>query len=153
MQILDANALKKSQEFSYKAATFALHSKMFEDKVFFEGFNKNLMLFNFKAASKNEKFAFDMKKKVWYNTVTNRVVTLGGKSELSDGSNVATAEYDATREDQKWELVSCEDAQDAATIKKEDADAKEELEGEEVDDGSKKKEENDEEDKKNETPE
>jgi len=52
---------------------------MFEDKVFFEGFNKNLMLFNYKAPSKNEKFAFDMKKKVWYNTITNRVVTLGAK--------------------------------------------------------------------------
>ena len=117
---------------------------MFEDKVFFEGFNKNLMLFNYKAPSKNEKFAFDMKKKVWYNTVTNRVVTLGPKQKLSHGSNVATTEYDANSDDQKWEIVSCDEADAASTIKKEDEDAKEELEEEEVDDGSKKKEEGEE---------
>lgn len=96
---------------------------MFEDKVFFEGFNKNLMLFNYKAPSKNEKFAFDMKKKVWYNTVTNRVVSLGAKSALANGSNVATTEYDATKDDQKWEIVSCDEAEAASTIKKEDKDA------------------------------
>jgi hypothetical protein len=32
---------------------------LFPEKVLFEGFNKNLMLFNYKATSKNEKFAYD----------------------------------------------------------------------------------------------
>jgi len=65
----------------------------FPEKVLFEGFNKNLMLFNYKPTSKNEKFAYDNVKKVWYNENTNRAMTLITKTPLAPGSNLETSEY------------------------------------------------------------
>ena len=122
----------------------------FPDKVVFEGFNKNLMLFNYKPTSKNEKFSFDQRKNVWYNEFTDRVMSTDHKNPMAAGANVATHEYHPDEKFHQWELVSCEDpADEEARLVKESADAKEELGGEEVD-GEKKTEEDD--DSKDEDP-
>jgi hypothetical protein len=140
MQPLDNTGLKSEQKFFYKEKEHALHNMKFPDKVVFEGFNKNLMLFNYKPTSKNEKFSFDQKKNVWYNEFTDRVMSTDHKNPLATGSNVATHEYHPDDIFHQWVLVSCEDpADEEARLQKEASDAKEELSGEEVD-GDKNKE-------------
>lgn len=111
----------------------------FKDKVVFEGFNKNLMLFTYKPNSKNEKFSFDQKKNVWYNEFTDRVMSTDHKNPLAAGANVATHEYHPDEIFHQWELVPCEDPdEEEARLQKEAADAKEELSAEEVAEGDKK---------------
>jgi hypothetical protein len=126
----------------------------FPGKVVFEGFNKNLMLFNYKPTSKNEKFSFDQRKNVWYNEFTDRVMSTDHKNPLASGANVATYDYHPDDKFHQFELVSCEDPEvEEARLVKEAADAKEELSGEEVDGDKKEKAEGDEsEDGKDEDP-
>jgi hypothetical protein len=150
MQPLDPTGKKTEQKFFYKEKNHALHNMKFPDKVVFEGFNKNLMLFNYKPTSKNEKFSFDQKKKVWYNEFTDRVMSTDSKNPLAAGSNVATHDYHPDDIFHQFEMVSCEDPEvEEERLIKEAADAKEELSGEEVD-GEKKTE--GEEDGKDEDP-
>jgi hypothetical protein len=59
LQAMDPTGLKTEQKFFYKEKEHALHNMRFKDKVVFEGFNKNLMLFSYRPTSKNEKFSFD----------------------------------------------------------------------------------------------
>ena len=138
MEVFHPDIVNKLQQFFYKESDSALHSMHFPEKVMFEGFNKNLMLFNYKPTSKNEKFSYDSAKKVWYNEHTNRAMTLGTKEPLSPHSNLETSEFQPGMSEQTWVLVSCEDpAVEEERLKKEAKDAKEDLEGEEVDDSGK----------------
>lgn len=154
LQTLDNTGLKPEQKFFYKEKEHALHNHKFPDKVVFEGFNKNLMLFTYKPKSKNEKFSFDQKNKVWYNEFTDRVMSTDNKHPLASGANVATKDYHPDQAQfHKWELVSCEDpAEEEERLLKEAADAKDELGGEEVDGEKKGKGESEDEDGDKEGP-
>jgi hypothetical protein len=56
MMPLDEKLNKKTQAWSYDKPTHSLHSFEYPDKVMFEGFNKNLIVYNYKPNLKNEDF-------------------------------------------------------------------------------------------------
>ena len=74
MQPFDYGNIKKTQKWRYDATTHSLHSHQYPDKVMFESFNRNLIVFNYKPNMKNEAFSFDLEHQNWYNRHTNRVL-------------------------------------------------------------------------------
>jgi hypothetical protein len=74
MQPFNSMEIKKTQKWSYDAKTHSLRSKQYNDKVMFESFNRNLIVFEFKPEMKNEAFSFDTGNQNWYNMHTNRVL-------------------------------------------------------------------------------
>lgn len=60
---------KKAQMWSYNSATRAITSMAHEGKSIFEGFNKNLCLYQYKSL-KNQKFKYDVASHQWFNFYT-----------------------------------------------------------------------------------
>jgi hypothetical protein len=140
MQLFDKKAPKKTQQWSYDASTHSLHSLQYPDKVMFESFNRNLIVFSYKPGMKNEAFSFDLDHQNWYNVHTHRVLQLSTNDTISTGSEVLTDDFNPKSLAQKWTIVDCVETAKAGakeakdeekTIKKEaEEEAKKELKAE-----------------------
>lgn len=93
MQPFELSNLKKTQKWKYDAVTHSLYSHQYPEKVMFESFNRNLIVFNYKPNMKNEAFSFDLEHQNWFNMHTNRVLQLSSNSTIGSGSEVLTDEF------------------------------------------------------------
>ena len=125
----DKSKNKLAQQWLYDAKTRALTSRLYANKVMFEGFNKNLIIYKYNQKLKNQKFAYDVENHMWFNELTKRALLPA--NEVSPGSTIATDNMSSENESMKWDIIRCEDAEEDDEKKEEPEKKEEEKEEEE----------------------
>jgi len=98
---------KLAQQWYYDAETKYLGSKLFPDKVLFEGANKNLIVYA-KRKLKNQIWNFDDKRNLWFNMFTNDALMVASKDHIDVGSNVITGSKHIKNKDKSfWSIIPC----------------------------------------------
>lgn len=85
----DKSKERLGQQWSYDAKEKSLRSRLYPKKVMFEGFNKNLIIFDWRAM-KNQKFSYDTNSNNWFNDFTNQAIMPEGLGEIAAGGHIVT---------------------------------------------------------------
>ena len=96
----DSSVNKIAQQWSFDAKTSALIPRVYPQKAMFEGFNKNLIVYQ-NRGMKNQKFDYDLGSHMWYNELTKRAILT--EFEASEkGESINTQPMDENDPKMKW---------------------------------------------------
>ena len=102
-----------NQQWSYDPTTHTLKIKAFENKVMFQGNNRNVVLYANKNM-KNQFFSFDKNSGVWYNEYSDQGIMIDPAAEIEAGANIITGPRNGKIGDKKnmdtmkWRMVPCD---------------------------------------------